>query len=234
MARENPLWSRRRIASELAKLGHAVGKDAVAKYMPKPPERPRRPASQTWNTFLRNHLTGTIAIDFLTVPTVTFGIVYVFFVLSLERRRVLHVNVTRQPHAAWAAQQIVEAVGTEALPARLIRDRDGVFGAAFNRRVDHLGIRQLKISARSPWQNGCAERFVGTLRRELLDHLIVVGERHLLRAVRDYVAYYNGDRPHMSLGGEAPVTRPVEPPARGKVVALPRVGGLHHRYARAA
>jgi len=152
---------------------------------------------------------------------VTFGIVYVFFVLSRERRRVLHVNVTRQPHAAWAAQQIVEAVGTDALPARLIRDRDSVFGAAFNTRVDHLGIRQLKISARSPWQNGYAERFVGTLRRELLDHLIVVGERHLLRAVRDYVAYYNGDRPHMSLGSDAPVTRPVEPPTRGKVVASP-------------
>ena len=127
-----------------------------------------------------------------------------------------------------------EAVGADALPARLIRDRDGVYGAAFNTRVDHLGIHQLKISARSPWQNGYAERFVGTLRRELLDHLIVVGERHLLRAVHDSVGYYNGDRPHMSLGGDAKGTRPVEPPARGKVVALPRVGGLHHRYARAA
>ncbi len=135
MARENPLWSRRRIASELAKLGYAVGKDAVAKYMPKPPGRPRRPPSQTWKTFLRNHLAGTIAIDFLTVPTVTFGIVYVFFVLSLERRRVLHVNVTRQPHAAWAAQQIVEAIGGDTPPTRLIRDRDGVFGAAFNARA---------------------------------------------------------------------------------------------------
>jgi transposase InsO family protein len=234
IARDNPLWSRRRIASELAKLGHALSKDTVAKYMPKPPKRPPRPPSQTWKTFLRNHLAGTIAIDFLTVPTVTFGIVYVFFVLSLERRRVLHVNVTRQPHAAWAAHQIVEAVGTEALPARLIRDRDGVFGAAFNTRVDHLGIRQLKIAARSPWQNGYAERFVGTLRHELLDHLIVLGERHLLRAVREYVTYYNDDRPHMALRGDAPVARPVEPQTRGKVVALPRVGGLHHRYARAA
>jgi transposase InsO family protein len=165
---------------------------------------------------------------------VTFGIVYVFFVLSLERRRVLHVNVTRQPHAAWAAQQIVEAVGTDALPVRLIRDRDGVFGAVFNARVDNLGIRQLKIAARSPWQNGYAERFVGTLRRELLAHLIVLGERHLLRAVRAYVTYYNDDRPHMAPRGDAPGARPVEPPARGKVVALPRVGGLHHRYARAA
>jgi transposase InsO family protein len=234
MARDNPLWSRRRIANELAKLGHAVSKDTVAKYMPKPTARPRRPPSQTWKTFLSNHLTGTIAIDFLTVPTVTFGIVCVFFVLSLERRRVLHVNVTRQPHAAWAAQQIVEAIGADLVPARLIRDRDGIFGAVFDTRVDHLGIRQIKIAPRSPWQNGYAERFVGTLRRELLDHLIVVGERHLLRAARDYVAYYNNDRPHMSLHGDAPVSRYVEPPMHGKIVALPRVGGLHHRYSRAA
>jgi transposase InsO family protein len=165
---------------------------------------------------------------------VTFGIVHVFFVLSLERRRVLHVNVTRQPHAAWAAQQIVEAVGTDPLPARLIRDRDGAYSAVFNARVDNLGIRQLNIATRSPWQNGYAERLVGTLRRELLDHLIVLGERHLLRAVREYVTYYNHDRPHAALRGDAPVTRPVEPPTRGKVVALPRVGGLHHCYARAA
>jgi transposase InsO family protein len=234
MARENPLWSRRRIASELAKLGHAVGKDTVAKYMPKPTERPRPPPSQTWKTFLHNHLTGTIAVDFLTVPTVTFGIIYIFFVLSLERRRVLHVNVTRQPHAAWAAQQIVEAIGADLVPVRLIRDRDGIFGAVFDARVDHLGIRQLKIAPRSPWQNCYAERFVGTLRRELLDHLIVVGERQLLRAVREYATYYNEDRPHMSLARDAPITRTVEPPERGKIVALPRVGGLHHRYSRAA
>jgi transposase InsO family protein len=234
MASENPLWSRRRIANELAKLGHAVGKDTVAKYMPKPPARPPRPPSQTWKTFMRNHLAGTIAIDFLTVPTVMFGIFYVFFVLSLERRRVLHVNVTRQLHAAWAAQQIVEAIGSDFVPTRLVRDRDGIYGAVFNARVDHLGIRQLKIAPRSPWQNGYAERFVGTLRRELLDHLIVLGERHLLRAVREYVTYYNEDRPHLALDRDAPIPRAVEPRSRGKVVALPRVGGLHHRYASAA
>jgi transposase InsO family protein len=191
MARENPLWSRRRIASELAKLGHAVDKDTVAKYMPRPTRSPRRPPSQTWKTFLRNHLAGTIAIDVLTVPTVTFNVVYVFFVLSLERRRVLHVNVTAHPHAAWAAQQIVEAIGADFLPAYLIRDRDGIYGAAFDARVDHLGIETVKISPSSPWQNGYAERWVGTLRRELLDHVIVLGERHLLRLVRQHVAYYN-------------------------------------------
>jgi putative transposase len=234
IARENPLWSRRRIANELAKLGHCVDKDTVAKYMPKPRARPRRPPSQTWKTFLRNHLGGTIAIDFLTVPTVTFNILYVFFVLSLERRRVLHVNVTAHPYAAWAAQQIVEAIGAEIAPARLIRDRDAIFGNEFDARVDNLGVRQIRISPRSPWQNGYAERWVGTLRRELLDHVIVVGERHLLRLVRQHVAYYNEDRPHMSLDRDAPVARAVQPPSAGRVVALPRVGGLHHRYSRAA
>jgi transposase InsO family protein len=234
MARENPLWSRRRIASELAKLGHAVDKDTVAKYLPKPAPRPHRPPSQTWKTFLRNHLAGTIAIDFLTVPTVTFNILYVFFVLSLDRRRVLHVNVTAHPYAAWAAQQIVEAIGAEIAPARLIRDRDAIFCNEFDARVDNLGVRQIRISPRSPWQNGYAERWVGTLRRELLDHVIVVGERHLLRLVRQHVAYYNEDRPYMSLDRDAPVARAVQPPSAGRVVAFPRVGGLHHRYSRAA
>ena len=168
------------------------------------------------------------------MPTVTFNILYVFFVLSLERRRVLHVNVTAHPYAAWAAQQIVEAIGAEIAPTRLIRDRDAIFGNEFHARVDNLGVRQIRISPRSPWQNGYAERWVGTLRRELLDHVIVVGERHLLRLVRQHVAYYNEDRPHISLDRDAPVARAVQPPSAGRVVALPRVGGLHHRYSRAA
>jgi transposase InsO family protein len=233
MARENPLWSRRRIGSELAMLGHFVDKGTVAKYMPKPARPPRRP-SQNWKTFLRNHLVETIAIDFLTVPTVTFNIVYVFLVLSLERRRVLHVDVTAHPHSGWAAQQIVEAIGADFAPAYLIRDRDRIYGAAFDARVDHLGIKQVKIAPRRPWQNGYAERWVGTLRRELLDHVIVLGERHLLRLVRQYVAYYNADRPHASLDWDTPIGRRMEAPAAGDIIALPRVGGLHHRYARAA
>jgi transposase InsO family protein len=166
------------------------------------------------------------------MPTVTFGVRYVFFVLSLERRRILHVTVTAHPYAAWAAQQLVEAVGPDVVAHRLIRDRDGIYGAAFDARVDGLGIQHLRISPRSPWQNGFAERCVGTLRRELFDHLIVLGERHLLRQLRTYVDYYN-DRPHMSLDGDASV-RAIEGPDLGEVIALPRVGGLHHRYARAA
>jgi putative transposase len=233
MAKENPTWSRRRIAAELAKLGHDVSKDAVAKYMPRPTGGPRRPPSMTWGTFVRMHLAGTIAVDFLTVPTATFRTLYVFVVLSLERRLLLHVNVTAHPYATWAAQQMVEAMGPEVQAVRLIRDRDGIYGRAFDERVGGLGLETLRIMSRSPWQNGYAERFVGTLRREL-DHVIVLGERHLLRLVREHALYYNADRPHMSLAGDAPVRRPVEPPAVGRVVALPRVAGLHHRCARAA
>jgi transposase InsO family protein len=201
--------------------------------MPKRGGRPR-PPSQTWRTFIRNHLAATLAIDFFTVPTVTFDILYVFVVLSLERRLILHVNVTAHPYAEWAAQQIVEAFGVDGAFKFLIRDRDGVFGAAFDKRVNNLGVRQLRIAPRSPWQNGHAERLVGTFRRELTDHLIVLGERHLLRCVREYAKLYNADRPHMSLDGDAPAGREVEPPENGKVVALPRLGGLHHRYVRRA
>ena len=234
MAAENPLWSRRRIAGELAKLGHEVSKDTVAKYMPKRNGRPGRPQSTTWATFVRAHLAGTLAIDFLTVPTVSFNLLYVFFVLSLERRRILHVNVTAHPHAARAAQQMVEAVDFDATLSRVIRDRDGIYGKVFDARVRRLGLEQFRIAPRSPWQNGYAERFVGTLRRELLDHVIVLGERHLPALVRQYARYYNEDRPHMSLERDAPIARPVEPKACGRIAALPRVGGLHNRYSMAA
>jgi transposase InsO family protein len=152
----------------------------------------------------------------------------------LGLRRVVHVNVTTLPHAAWAAQQIVEAIGAHNALARLIRDRDGIYGAVFDARVANLGIEQVRITPRSPWENGFAERWVGTLRRELLDHVIVLGERHLLRVVRLHVAYYNDDRPHMALGGDAPIPRAVEPPSAGRVISLPRIGVPHHRYSRAA
>ncbi len=234
MARENPTWGRRRIVNELAKLGLDVGKDAVARYMPKPSERPPRPPSQTWGTFVRNHMMGTIAIDFFTVPTVTFGVLYAFHVLSLERRRVVHVNVTAHPTAEWAAQQIVEAVGPDAGFVRLIRDRDAIFGATFDHRVDNLGLKQLLTAPRSPWQNGFAERWIGSARGDILDHVIVLGEQHLRRILREYVRYYNEDRPHMALAGDAPTRRQTEPPAAGRVIAIPKLGGLHHRYARAA
>lgn len=150
----------------------------------------------------------------------------VFFVLSLERRQSLHVNVTAHPHAAWAAQQMVEAVGFDAMLSRVIRDRNGIYGKVFDARVKRLGLEQLRIAPRSPWQNGYAERFVGTLRRELLDHVVVLGERHLLRLVRQHARYYNEDRPHMSLAGDAPAARAVEPIGSGRVIALPRIAVL--------
>jgi transposase InsO family protein len=179
---------------ELAKLGFRVDKNTVAKYMPKSGGRPRRP-SQTWTTFVRNHLAGTLAIDFFTVPTVTFDILYVFVVLSLERLLIVHVNVTADPYAEWAAQQIVEALGHDGAFKILIRDRDKIFGATFDRRVNNLGVRQLRIAPRSPWMNGYAERLVGTFRRELTDPVLVLGERHLLRCARQYAKFYNEDRP---------------------------------------
>jgi putative transposase len=150
IATENPLWSRRRIAAELAKLGHGVSKDTVARYMSTRPRRPGRPLSTTWCTFLRLHLTGALAVDFLTVPTVTLDVLYVFFVLSLQRRRILHINVTAHPHAAWTAQQVVEAAGPDMEAVRLIRDRDGIYGAAFDARVRNMGIEQLVTGPRSP------------------------------------------------------------------------------------
>jgi transposase InsO family protein len=202
--------------------------------MPRPITRPRRPPSQAWKTYLRNHLAGTIAIDFLTVPTVSLNIVCVFSVLSLERRRVLYVNVTTHPYAEWTAQQIVEAIGAAISPTYLIRGRDSIYGRAFETRVKRLGIEQFKIAPRSPWKNGYTKRWIGTLQRELLAHVIVLGQRHLLRLVRQYALYYNADRPHMSLDGDAPEVRAVEPPRAGRIIALPRVGGRHHRYARAA
>jgi putative transposase len=173
-------------------------------------------------------------VDFLTVPTATFRTLYVFVVLSLERRLLLHVNVTAHPYAAWAAQQMVEAMGPEVQAVRLIRDRDAIYGSAFDARVGGLGLETVRIAPRSPWHNGYAERFVGTLRREVLDHVIVLVEQHLLRLVREHARYYNQDRPHMSLCRDAPAMRPLEAPEMGKVTALPRVGGLHHRYARQA
>jgi putative transposase len=183
MVTDNPRWSRRRIAQELAKLGFSVDKNTVARHMPEPNRRPPGP-SQTWTTFIRNHLGGTLAIDFFTVPTVTFDVLYVFVVLSLERRLILHANVTAHPHAAWAARQVVEAFGDDGAFKFLIRDRDAIFGRTFDQRVANFGIRQLRTTPRSPWQNGFAERLVGTFRRELTDHLIVLNERHLVRCIR--------------------------------------------------
>jgi putative transposase len=230
MSKENPTWGAPRIVSELALLGHDVAENTVAKYM----VRHRKPPSQTWRTFLDNHVPDIAACDFFTVPTATFRILYVFVVLRHDRRRVVHFNVTTNPHAEWTAQQIINAFPYEEAPRFLIRDRDGIYGDDFKKRVKGMGIEEVPIAPRSPWQNPYCERIIGSIRRECLDHVIVLNEAHLRRILADYFEYYHGCRPHLSLDRNSPVPREVESSSLGKVIAIPKVGGLHHRYTRAA
>ena len=230
MCRENQSWGAPRIHSELQLLGYDVSETTVAKYM----VRHRKPPSQTWRTFLDNHLTDIVAVDFFTVPTATFRVLFAFVVLRHDRRRVVHFNVTAHPTAEWTAQQIVEAFPEDQAPRFLIRDRDSIYGEYFRQRVKHMGIEQVVIAYRSPWQNPYAERLIGSIRRECLNHVIILNERHLKRILRVYLVYYHEARTHLSLDRNAPIEREVEPPHRGRVVAIPQVGGLHHRYCRAA
>jgi putative transposase len=232
MSRANPLWGAPRIHGELLKLGLTVSQAAVSKYM----LRPRRPPSQAWRAFLKNHAPDLMALDFFTVPTATFRVLFVLVLLSHGRRRLVHFNVTEHPTAEWTARQLLEACGLEeeAAPRYLIRDRDQVYGERFSRQAKTLDIREAVIAPRSPWQNAYAERVIGSIRRECLDHVVVIGERHLLGILSKYVDYYNGTRTHLSLAKDAPESRSVQPPSQGRVVAMPRVGGLHHEYLRRA
>jgi transposase InsO family protein len=229
MAQANPLWGAPRIHGELLKLRIEIGQTTVATYMPR---RSRSP-SQGWRTFLRNHLHETVAIDFAVVPTVTFRLLFTFVVLGLDRRRVLHVNVTANPTAEWTAQQLVEAFPWETTPRYVIRDRDRIYGRAFRQRVAGLGVHEVITAWRSPWQNGYVERFIGSLRGELLDHVIVLDEPHLRGLLRAYVRYYNRSRTHLALVKDAPERRAVQRTG-ARIVARREVGGLHHRYERLA
>jgi len=230
MSRENPLWGTPRIQSEPALLGHVVAESTIDEYR----VRPRKPPSQTWRTFLDNHVKDIVAVDFFTVPTATFRVLFAFVVLRHDRRRLIHFNVTAHPTAEWTAQQIVEAFPFDTAPRFLIRDRDGVYGEAFQRRVTSMGIEEVVIAPRSPWQNPYCERLVGSIRRECLDHVIVLNERHLMRILRSYLDYYLNSRTHLALERNSPIEREVELPHCGRVIAIPQVGGLHHRYRRAA
>ena len=194
----------------------------------------RRPPSQTWRTFLDNHLRQLIAVDFFVVPTLTFRVLFVFVVPAHDRRRILHFNVTSHPTAEWTAQQIREAFPWETAPRFLLRDRDGIYGRAFRDCVKAMGVEEVKTAPQSPWQNPFAERLIGSIRRECLDHVIVFNERSLKRILRSYFDYYHNCRTHLSLGKDAPATRPVQPPEIGRVVEMPVVGGLHHCYVRKA
>jgi len=230
MSQDNPTWGAPRIQSELALLGYSVAESTVAKYM----VRRRKPPSQTWRTFLENHAECLCALDFFTVPTATFRVLYCLVVLCHDWRRVVHFNVTAHPTQRWTAQQIVEAFPYDEAPRYLIRDRDSVYGEWFRRRVKRMGIEEVLIAPRSPWQNPYCERLIGSVRRECLDHLIILNERHLLRILGSYFDYYHDSRTHLSLARNAPNPREVEPPSQGKVVAIAQVSGLHHRYTRAA
>jgi transposase InsO family protein len=230
MCHENPTCGAPRIQSELALLGHEAAESTVAKYMIRQP----KPPSQNWRTFLKNHVGQIAAIDFFTVPTISFRVLHVFLVLRHERRRVVHFNVTTSPTAQWTAQQIVEAFPFEEAPRFLLRDRDGIYGQDFRERVAHMGIEEVLIAFRSPWQSPYVERLIGSIRRECLDHVIVLNEEHLGRILTEYFAYYHEARAHLSLECNSPISRPVCPPARGEVVAKEYLGGLHHCYTRAA
>jgi transposase InsO family protein len=223
---ENPLWGAPRIHGELLKLGFEVAQSSVAKYMAKR----SRPPSQGWRTFLRNHAPDIAAMDLFVVPTISFGLLYALVIVRLDRRQLVWVNVTANPTAEWVARQITEAFPWEEPPEYLVRDRDRIFGTIVRRRLRAMGIRDKPIAPASPWQNGCAERLIGSIRRECTDHLIVVGEAHLRRVLQAYARYYNNIRTHWSLAKDAPVSRPVY--RTGAISSHAILGGLHNHYVR--
>jgi transposase InsO family protein len=230
MAAANPLWGAPRIHGELSKLGIEVGERTVSRLMPK-----RRPQpSQTWRTFLVNHVRDLVSIDFFTVPTAGLRVLFVLVVLAHHRRRVVHFNVTEHPTAHWTAQQVVEAFPDDSAPSYLLRDRDRVYGQYFRHRVQGMRITEVLTAPHSPWQNPFAERLIGSIRRECLDHVVVLSERHLRRLLTAYFRYYHQARTHLSLDKDAPDGRSIEPPGLGPIITIPEVGGLHHRYVRRA
>ena len=230
MSRENPLWGAPHIHGELLKLGITIGETSVAKYMVRHP----KPPSQTWRTFLDNHVKTMVSVDFFTVPTIRFQVLYVFLVLAHERRRVVHFNVTAHPTAEWTAQQLREAFPFDQTPRYLLRDRDQIFGDEFRRQVTDMNIEEVLSAPRAPWQRAYIERLIGSIRRECLDHIIVFNEAGLRRTLSEYFSYYHGTRPHLWLEKDAPEPRKVHPPESGRVVAIAQAGGLHHRYERRA
>jgi transposase InsO family protein len=226
MSLANPLWGAPRIHGELLKLGIEIGQTSVGKYM----ARRRKPPSQGWKTFLRNHADGIASMDLFVVPTLSFRLLYGLLILKHSRRHMLWLGMTAHPTAEWIARQLTEACGWEPVPRYILRDRDSVYGEIFKRRLRAMGIRDRPTAPRSPWQNGHTERLIGSIRRECLDHVVVFGERHLRHLLRSYMAYYNDARTHLSLNKDAPVPRAVQ--AIGRILPTPILGGLHHHYVR--
>jgi putative transposase len=222
-------WRARKVRAELRKLGISIGLATVSRYLPK--RDPDHNQRQRWRTFLHNHRHGIAAMDFLVVPTVRFRLLYAWFVIGHGRREIIHFGVTAHPTSSWVVQQLREAFPNETAPRFLICDNDSIFSDRVTEMIDQLGIEPRRTAFRSPWQNGIAERWVGSVRRELLDHVIVLNEDHLRRLLREYVDYYNNDRVHTELQ-DSPMGRPTEdrPSPEAQVIGLPRVGGLHHRY----
>jgi putative transposase len=217
-------------ARELRKLGIDIGERTVSRLIPKR----RTPPSQTWRTFLTNHVRDLVSLDFFTVPTAGLSVLFVLVVLAHHCRRVVHFNATEHPTAHWTAQQIVDAFPDDSAPSYLLHDRDTVYGEQVRHRMKGMRIEELLTAPHSPWQNPFAERLIGSIRRECLDHVVVLGEQHLRRILTAYLAYYHRARTHLSLDKDAPDGRPIEPPELGVIVPIPEVGGLHHRYVRRA
>jgi transposase InsO family protein len=208
------------------KLGFEVAQSSVAKYIVKRP----RPPSQRWRTFLSNHRADIAAMDLFVIPTIGFDLLYAPVIVRLVRRDLVWINVTANPTAEWIARQITEAFPWDEAPRHLIRDRDRAYGAAVMRRLRAMGIRDKPIAPRSPWQNGVAERLIGSIRRECSDHVVALGEGHLRRTLQSYARYYNESRTHRSLNKDAPFHRPIE--RHGAIISRPVLGGLHHQYCR--
>ncbi len=222
----NPLWGAPRIHGELLKLGIDVGQTTVGKYM----ARNRRPPSQGWKTFLRNHADGIASMDLFVVPTISFKLLYGLLLLKHGRREIMYLSATAHPGAEWISRQLTEACGWQEGPSYLVRDRDSVYGEVFTQRLRAMGIRDRPTAPRSPWQNGYCERLIGSIRRECLDHVVVFGESHLRHLLRSYQKYYNEYRTHLSLAKDVPLSRAVQ--VQGRIAVSPVLGGLHHQYCR--
>jgi putative transposase len=228
MATANPMWGAPRIHGELKMLGIVISERTVSRVLRAIP----RPPSQTWRTFLKNHVNDIVSTDFFTLPTVRLRVLFVFLVLEHRRREVLHFNVTDHPTSAWVAQQMMEAFGNRTAPRYLVRDRDGVYGCEVRRRLESLGIEEILTAPQSPWQNSYAERLLGSIRRECLNHFVILNARHLKKTLAAYFRYYHLSRTHLGLGKQCPTELKVMD--CGVIVERPELGGLHHRYERVA
>jgi hypothetical protein len=230
MSDANPTWGSPRIVGELRKLGIEVAKSTVEKYRVRRP----KPPSPTWRIFLANHSKDLISIDFFTVATVRFEILFVLVILAHDRRRVRHFNLTTHPTAEWTAQQLIEAFPWEMAPRYLLRDRDGVYGSEFRRRVASMGIEEVLTAAKSPWQSPYVERVIGSIRRECFDNVVVLNDRHLRRILAAYFDHYHRWRCHQGLAMDCPEPRPIQSPEQGGVVEVTEGDGLYRHYERRA